>query len=302
MLVCGESLQTLFIKDKYLLPTELKSFPELNKAVLKTGDETVYRLWLLLRSRMVGGQQYAYRTDVLQALNDIGLGRTAWNRLLLHPQFTIYFTHDTKNDRIFLNSLKNLCKHYNCFPGIPVLLPLESLFSIGDFRAELFGAQFDADGRMVGRSTLEKESGVSPTTQRRYMDKAGIESEENFVFARLDDESTLPIPEGQTERRENGHGYVTTLTIEGKEEPVIIWQSVNRYSNKNSQRTAIGMSRKIARSLRCPIVYGDRERQRYFVDGKKRNVLRGLKAIFVQKMTARFSHHPFSLWQHFFCA
>ena len=124
----------------------------------------IFRLWTLCRGLTVDGCGWLSRSDVVSALESIGLARTAWNRYVDDPAFSIFFTL-ADDDRLYLHSLEFVCRHYDTIPEHPVYISTKQLYGKQAFRAAIHAAQFDADGRRVGRSTLAKETGVSGPIQ-----------------------------------------------------------------------------------------------------------------------------------------
>ena len=281
--------------DKYNTSEETKIYPGPGRAAMAMGHETLFRLWTLCRGLTADGCGWVSRTDVLTALESIGLARSAWYRAVDDPALAIFFTYDETSDRLFLHSLEFVCRAYDCIPGRAVNVPLKRLGRMQTFRAAIYAAQYDAKGRRVGRSTLADETGASASSQRRYEALEGLQTEHNYIYAPVDHAGDLPIPESLTERRNTG--YVTQLDTG---ETVIIWQSVNTIRNENRNNAPVGMARRVARRVRrSPVEYGDGERrQKYFVERLTGRGARGVVAVYAGRVDIHQGVVKGALWQH----
>lgn len=246
------------------IPNEVKLFPDPAKAAIKAGDERVFRLWTLCRDIMAGqgGSSWLSGDDVRSALAAIGLARTSWYHIQKHPAFRVYFSQDPNADRVFLTGLEKVCIHYNCVPRqTPVYVPLKDLHRIKTFRAHIHAAQFDQDGFHAGRAKMQKESGISPASQRRYEDIADVTVTPTFVYAYADEQDELPIPEQMAEAK--GWEFFTRLP---SGEIVIRWQQANHYCNENRNNAPRGMSQKITKRLNALVFLDDEKKpKQYFV-------------------------------------
>ena len=282
---------------KYSTQAEIKLYPGPGQAASASGHAMIFRLWTLCRGLTVDGCGWLSRSDVVSALESIGLARTAWNRYVDDPAFPIFFTLDERHNSVYLHSLEFVCRHYGTIPGRPVYIPTKQLYGKQAFRAAIHAAQFDADGRRVGRSTLAAETGVSASSQRRYEKITGVQTEQNYVFAFIDDHNELPIPDSLADRRNDG--YVTKLE---NGDTVILWQTVNRIFDKTRNNAPVGMSRRVARRVRRPVVYGDGERRRkYFVKRLNDKNARGTIAVYAGRVDIHHGAIRGALWQHLQC-
>ena len=279
---------------KYTTSEKIKLYPGPGRVARASGHAPSFRLWTLCRGLTVDGCGWLSRADVLTALASIGLSRAAWYRAIDADAFPIYFTLDERTERIYLHSLEYICRHYETIPGQPVYVPAKKLHRMQTFRAAIHAAQFDTKGRRVGRGTLAEESGVSASSQRRYEALEGVQTEHNYIYAPMDVEGDLPIPESLTERRDSG--YVTQLQ-DG--ETVILWQTVNRIYNETRNNAPVGMARRVARKVRRPVVYGDGERrQKYFVERLTGRGARGVVAVYAGRVNIHHGAIKGALWQH----
>lgn len=262
---------------------------------MASGHETLFRLWTLCRGLTADGCGWLDRSDVLTALESIGLARSAWYRAINDPAFDVYFTHDETSDRLFLHSLEFVCRAYDCIPGRAVNVPLKRLGRMQAFRAAIYAALYDDKGRRVGRSTLADETGASASSQRRYEALEGLQTEHNYIYAPIDYTGDLPIPDSLADLRDGG--YVTKL---GNGETVILWQSVNTIRNENRNNAPVGMARRVARRVRrSPVDYGDGERrQKYFVERLTGRGARGVVAVYAGRVNIHQGVIKGVLWQH----
>ena len=278
----------------YSTSAEKKLYPGPGRAAMSSGHETMFRLWTLCRGLTVDGCGWLDRSDVLTALESIGLSRAAWYRAIDDPALAIFFTYDETSDRLYLHSLEFVCRAYDCIPGRAVNVPLKRLGRMQSFRAAIYAAQYDAKGRRVGRSTLAEEIGASPSSQRRYEALEGLQTEQNYIYAPIDHTGELPIPDSLADRRDDG--YVTKL---GNGETVILWQTVNTIRNENRNNAPVGMARRVARRVRRPAVYGGGERrQKYFVERLTGRGARGLVAVYAGRVNIHHGAISGALWQH----
>jgi hypothetical protein len=276
---------------------------------MSSGHETMFRLWTLCRGLTVDGCGWLDRSDVLTALESIGLSRAAWYRAIDDPALAIFFTYDETSDRLYLHSLEFVCRAYDCIPGRAVNVPLKRLGRMQTFRAAIYAAQYDAKGRRVKRSTLAEEIGASASSQKRYERIEGLKREKNWVYAPLDDDGNipddLPIPDGLLERRANGWDYVKQIDVRsdsGETESMmaIVWQTVNTIRNENRINAPTGMSRRVARKVRRPAEYGGGERpQKYFVRDLKEQTVRGVVALRAGTISIHNGKVLGVGWQHY---
>lgn len=251
------------------IPSEVKLYPDPAQAAVKAGDEAVFRVWAICRD-VAGGCPWLPTDDVLAVLAAIGLTRTSWYHLLDHPAFSVFFSVDPQAPRIWLTGLEAVCVHYTVTPHTrPVYVALASFHRLRTFRAAVHAAQFDGNGRFIGRKHIQDNSGISPSAQRRYEAETDVEVTPTFVFAYEDTADNLPIPDSMAEAQ----GWNFAYTTQGGD-VVFRWQHVNSYRNPDRNSAPKGMAARITRKLNALLFFEEEQRQkRYFVDklSKRRN-------------------------------
>lgn len=267
----------------------IRVFPLLARAASAANAMPVFRLWTFLRNAKPCGVEHFTRDEVIAVLASYGLSRSRWYALLEHPHFATFFHYDDKHRRLFRRGLEAVCADLDTGSGRSVWVAKKRCHRLQAFNAECYAASIGAEGRRVARSTLATETGRSASTQRRYEELTGVQTESNYVYASIDDTGDLPIPERQRDRRNDG--YVTQLD-DG--ESVIVWQTVNTYRNEQRDLAPVGMSRRVARKLRSGVDLGDVERrERYFVER-----LRGSHRRTIAVLAGRVQGIDGVLWRH----
>lgn len=263
---------------------QLRVYPLLGRAVLRSGADSVYRAWLMLRNAKPHGYQWHTQAEVVATFAAYGLSRSRWYALLDDPHFSTFFEFDELRGWLILRGLKSVCRRMETLPGTAVWVDGKSFHRLDKFRAAVYAARYGEKPTRLGRNTIAKESGVSRTSQWRYERSEGVKVEENYESMPLAEYKklllsggALPIPEGMAEAR----GWNFVRLIDGI--PYIVWQTVNTFTN-DIERAPRGMARKVSNAVRCTLLWAESERRPgHFIDfrDKKRTpVIRGTVAIY----------------------
>ena len=240
---------------------ELKSYAELNRHVLQTGQTAPYRLWLLLRSCDPAGSGLVGKRQLLAAMAECGLGGRILRRVVQDPNSSIFFSVD--KHRVFYRSLESVCLALGVEPGRPVLLPLECVSGMEAFRAHLYASWFAALPRgcaMISRERLSQLFGVSEDTQRRWEACSGLVVDFNVVEVQSDDENAAESRIPRDNRLDDRLDQTYAWYYRG----CLYYRTVNCYSAPEICRGAVGNTRRIGRVVRSvePVdVHGDGTRR-----------------------------------------
>lgn len=169
----------------------VKTYPELNLAVLRRREEAQFRLWLFARALDTEGAGWV----------DLVTLRGGWSdELGLHPQ-TLWRALKAGNGtwwaqtetHLRLFGLERVCQRLDVNPTRnPVLVPMESLRSMGDFRAYLFAATLTKprdDDQPISLATLCGLTGYTRRTIHAWCKRAGVHVEPTYMV------SERPVPD-----------------------------------------------------------------------------------------------------------
>jgi len=156
----------------------VKSYESLNQEVLKRNEARAYRLWLLLRALDKEGKGWVDYEEAQKAFLSLGLSRRSFRDTLRKGEG---FWWTRVRGRIFYSGLGKVCLRLRVFPGRPVLIPLPRKLS--EFRA-LLHASFFVKPRTISRGSLQKLTGKSKTTLRRWEKLTGVKTQPNLGYSK----------------------------------------------------------------------------------------------------------------------
>lgn len=238
-----------------------KVYPVMAREALRHGYDTALRAWTIFRNAKENGVQWFTKEEAISLLGVYGLSRREYYRLSSQRGSTVFYDIDSRGT-LWLRGLSKVCETLNVAPGRPIYCRKVDLTRLRNFRAVCHCSGFIKE-RTVSRSTIEKETGLTPPTQRLYESLEGARVDANYVAgdAAADE---LPIPDG---------AYTWTRTNDqGKLE--IVWQVPNTYQS-GLPLAAKGMAKHVGRRIRgIRLSYGDevrRRRQRFLCDHTIKN-------------------------------
>jgi len=241
----------------------VKSYTNLNQGVLRRREVRAYRLWLLLRSLDSEGRGWVAYEEALEAFLKLGLSRRSFRDILRKGEG---FWWTRVRGRIFYSGLGKVCLRLRVLPGRPVRIPLPKKLS--EFRA-LLHASFFVKERTISRSSLQKLTGKSKTTLRRWEKLTGVKIQPNLGY------SPKPLSKEKSSVSrcigydEKGQPFFE-VSLNGR--PHLAWQISNSYvvESERLERAPWGLSRKVRKKLR-PLFGGEGERlfRLYFQDPRK---------------------------------
>jgi hypothetical protein len=181
------------------LPAAIPLSPTLALAILKAGQVTCGRLWLLLRHLDRDGRGWLESEAVYSALagegSDLHLCSRRHLARLLDEGEGLFWTAGSsgsgKDGRIWLHSQARVAGALGIekLTGRPVALPVSILLGpIGRLRAHFYasfhsGRAGEQDyGSPIGRGTLEAMTGVPRRTQQVYDRRAGVRVRSNIAL------------------------------------------------------------------------------------------------------------------------
>lgn len=188
----------------------VKTWPELNLAVLSERKEAGYRLWLVARAFDSDGRG-SVDVDGLRAyaIDVVGLSRQAlWRALQDGREWW-----RVEGGRLWYESLADVYERLaDVLEGPdpeldldvrgdhPVIVPMAMLGDLRDFRAALLATIFAGDGRLVSQERVAATIGRTRKTVRAWFKVAGVEGQETFMLTGIRDQGPLP-----TEMEEKGY-------------------------------------------------------------------------------------------------
>ena len=145
-------------------PNIVKSYPEIDQAVLRQHLENDHRLWLLGRATDQAGRGWLTTQDLCQA----GILSSDTIYRSLRNASGIFW--ERKGNRVRFCSLLKVANALGCeLRSRPVLWPISELKTIARFRAGLVGSMLAYKPRQIAHATWRKLTGMPGTTERRYV-------------------------------------------------------------------------------------------------------------------------------------
>lgn len=153
-----------------------------------------FRWWTALRGAKPHGVEWFTDDEVIAIFARYGMSRTQYyNLVTTADNGSIFFTVDDSGI-VRLSSLQNVCTALLCVPGDVVLIPCADVAGhISRFKAAIRAAQNAYRPSMASRATLQKELGLSASTQRRYEKTTGLSAIANYCEADRYDSDGLPV-------------------------------------------------------------------------------------------------------------
>lgn len=167
--------------------TSILHYAEIGLAAMSAGESIHYQLWLL--ARLVDGSD-AGRLD-LEALAAAATGEASKTRLYNLPRFRQIISEGSgrywqiSNGRLWLTGLPRLAASLGIarLTGTAVEIePGQIAASAGYFRAHIFAAWLTALKNPISQQTIERITGITPRTQRRYLRRANVATRDNLAI------------------------------------------------------------------------------------------------------------------------
>jgi len=159
--------------------TTIKGYPDIGLAAYHAGEETAYRLWLLIRAlddRGCGWVEERRLRDQIQAWQ-LWSDRTT-RRTLARWEREWWFN---RHGQICYASLERVCRRLQAAPRRrPVDVPLEHFGSIGPFRASCVGAWLAGKPRTVSNGKLAGFAGCTRRTIITHLQRIDAGSRPNY--------------------------------------------------------------------------------------------------------------------------
>lgn len=174
------------------LPEHIKIFGHLLDAIHRQGDDSLGRVWLLLRV-LDGRGEGRVPVELMRHEITEANGRLhcfSWRRLrqLLQQGENRFWHRDKHNEYIYYHSEARVAKELNIdrIRGWAVKIPVADLLQGVTAVRALFhdcfhSARGDGFNEPITRRVMEQRGGGDPRTQRRYEQLRGVESHANYA-------------------------------------------------------------------------------------------------------------------------
>lgn len=163
--------------------------PDLGLAVLRAGETTLYRVWLICQALDPDGRGWLLLPDVRGYVCGGRPPLLTWKRLggLLREGHLRYWSYEAISLRIWLYAAEKLAANLGLerLDSRPIELPVTLLGeSIGVFRANLQAGWHSGrpSDNPISQATLTELTGASSRTLRRYNQAAGLKVGRNLVL------------------------------------------------------------------------------------------------------------------------
>ena len=166
----------------------VRHWPSVGVAALRLGAAFEYRLWLVCKWIDEPGRGWLWRSDIYEVLTEklavCGLRRV---RSLLASGNGLFWTLGD-DGRVWLRGLSAVAAglSLDMVTGRAVLLTNEHLTAVGsDWRAVLFVAWLSGRAAPISQCMIEHITGLSASTQRRYVKRLGVQRHYNIAIGRV---------------------------------------------------------------------------------------------------------------------
>lgn len=218
------------------LPDKVRTWSELNQAILVNKQAALARVWYLARGCDRDAKGWLSKSEFVRLVT-AHLGMTPRRaRGLLNKGMGLWWS-ERDAETLTLSSHRKLARHFEVKLGYAVPLPNRAFKRLATFRAFLYASWFVRDtwktvdlrlrptgGKTISLARQMELFGASRSTIKNWQKKAGMISIAQYSFVRQIDEQT-PVPEHVL----RGEG-VSTYDVDADGKMEVVWRIPNRLS------------------------------------------------------------------------